>query len=226
MKLKEIKEIVLPEEKRSMEQFTFMTQFIFRPISLVFTKFLIKTPVTPNCISLLSFFCVAIGLVVLWFTDLGVVAWGCFMLWGVLDCADGNIARIKKMSSKNGELWDAMAGYACFAFMMLGMGIYAGHQTGNSNYIVLGALSSIFCLYPRLLMQKKRADFGSDVHLNDKNSYSLMEKLAFFFTSCEEMPMLAMLIAVIFPLSWLYVAGYTVVYFLIAFISSARLLRR
>ncbi len=226
MTIREIKEIVLPKEKWAMESFTVMCRFLYRPISLVATKMVINTSITPNMVSLVSFFCVVAGFLMLWLTNLPVVAWLFFVLWGILDCVDGNIARIKKMSSLNGELWDAMAGYACFALMMFGMGIYAGHQTGKELYTILGGLSALYCLYPRLLMQKKRADVGDKVDMNDKLSYGTLRKIAFLLTSGEEGPMLFMLVAFLLHLEWLYVIGYNAVYLLMAVVASYDLLKK
>ena len=82
-----------------------------------------------------------------------------YIFWHILDCVDGNIARIKKESSYVGAFLDAVSGYTAPAFIFLSVGVAAYHTTNLSNeykyiFIILGALGSISDLFSRIIYQK------------------------------------------------------------------------
>ena len=97
-----------------------------------------------------------------------LLAWFLYFLWSLLDGVDGNLARYKKQFSKYGDIYDTMGGYAAYALIFLGMGIGAWLNPGPINRmmreycIVIGAVSSISSIFPRLIYQKIRAAFHDD----------------------------------------------------------------
>jgi hypothetical protein len=80
--------------------------------------------------------------------------------WLVLDCVDGNIARVKKTKNFMGDFYDAIAGYGPFSFTTLGMGMAAYNTTKilPSEYawvlILIGGVGALANLYTRLIHQK------------------------------------------------------------------------
>jgi len=80
-------------------------------------------------------------------------------LWLILDCVDGNIARVKKTSSEYGEFVDALSGYYVTGFVFVGIGMAAYH-TSQLNlltpgyYITLGGISAVAGLLSRIVHQK------------------------------------------------------------------------
>ncbi len=84
-------------------------RFVCRPLAAVVVKLCEPTPITPNQITLAAFgvACVAAALLVLWpgYTGL-VVAILVYELSYVLDCADGMLARLRGIASKQGHLLD------------------------------------------------------------------------------------------------------------------------
>ncbi len=88
-----------------------VSRYINKPISLVISRYLVKTPLTPNQMTLIGS---GIGFLGLWFvlhmTWQGV-AIGCTLLnvQSILDGCDGEIARLKFKSSRIGAFLDHIA---------------------------------------------------------------------------------------------------------------------
>ncbi len=83
--------------------------YVMRPIAAVFVALVSRTSVTPNQVTLLNLAVFVVGAVML----LGLPSWGggiasvaVLELSYCLDCADGMLARFKKLASKTGHLFD------------------------------------------------------------------------------------------------------------------------
>ena len=80
--------------------------------------------------------------------------------WLVLDCVDGNIARVKKIKTFMGDFYDAVAGYGPFSFTTIALGVAAYHTTFlvpepyRVFLILMGAAGAVANLYMRLVHQK------------------------------------------------------------------------
>jgi len=131
-----------------------------RPLSFPVTYILINLGVSANAVSVISIFvalaaCIllACGSTLSW---IGVFV---FLFWDVMDCVDGNIARVKKTASLKGEYMDAISGYTAPAFIYLSLGIAAYNEPGYLNFlghwiIVVGAVASLSDLLSRIIYQK------------------------------------------------------------------------
>jgi hypothetical protein len=101
----------------------------YRPLAWAFVLALRRTPVTPNQVTMLSLAASLAaayhfafgGLSLLW----AGAAW--YALANVLDCADGQLARVNKSGTPNGRLVDGIADYIGTAAIFIGIG------TGFSN---------------------------------------------------------------------------------------------
>jgi CDP-L-myo-inositol myo-inositolphosphotransferase len=107
---------------------SFLEVFYFRKISISITKALIKTNITPNHITLISFSITALAAL---FFALGdyiylVIGGGLIQLSIIFDCVDGEIARLKSLQSKTGEFLDAISDQLkqTILFCGIGIGIY------------------------------------------------------------------------------------------------------
>ena len=97
---------------------------VFRPMAFLLVRLLTPTSITPNQITLLS---IVVGVAAGWAIGLGTpasMAWGAFgvLLYNVLDCADGMLARVRKLRSPLGYVLDGLAGYVGTAAIILGLG--------------------------------------------------------------------------------------------------------
>lgn len=201
---------------------------VWNRCSYVLTWLLLPTPLTPNMISFISLLCAVIGFIFMCLSErmdfkiLGIVF---FILWAILDCVDGNVARIKRQFSGVGDLWDAAAGYVAMSLMFLGIGICAFNPIDSHTivYVILGALTSICSLLPRLLMHFKY--HGEDNVINDKKSYGIIKLIAFNISSPDGFVLPFMLISILLHIENLYVTVYFVIYLSICIYTCAVLLK-
>lgn len=109
-----------PEERRAAHRLLYqilikpqdnvITRYLYRPVSFPLTRLLVWTPITPNQISYVVAILVAIGL---YFTaqpshnsaTLGTVI---ILIASYVDCCDGEVARVKLLSSKFGAWVDTV----------------------------------------------------------------------------------------------------------------------
>lgn len=154
---REITASYTPEKRKN----TSMWARVFsRPLSFITAYIFANLGFSANVVSLISLveafiasaFIILGGKFLIW----GIVL---FLFWDILDCTDGNIARLTNTSSLLGEFFDAVAGYAAVAFIYLAVGV-AAYRTStlfDENgfwFIILGGAASIFDLLARVVYQK------------------------------------------------------------------------
>jgi len=111
------------------------------------------------------------------------------ILWLVLDCVDGNVARVTKTCSTMGDFIDAQSGYTIMAFIFFSNGVAAFNTSTMLNrekayfFIIFGAISSISNILARLLNAKySYCELEKKVRNNDKIVFSSYDKPATTFT--------------------------------------------
>lgn len=150
----------LPKEKNKGD--SFWIKYVARKISFLSTYAFINLGFTAWTVSIISVFVVMTGCVLLSINNdisriLGVIL---VELWMILDCTDGNIARVTKTCSYTGEFVDALSGHYTSAFIYLATGVAAFHTTtlvgDDYRYVLLivGAIASISNILTRLVHQK------------------------------------------------------------------------
>lgn len=149
----------LPAKKNSKS--SLWVKLIVRRLSFLFTWFFINLKCSAWTVSMISAIVALVGSFALcleqsYFQIIGVVL---IELWLILDCVDGNIARVKKTSSEYGEFVDALSGYYVTGFVFVGIGVAAYHTSHlklltPDNYITLGGISAIAGLLSRIVHQK------------------------------------------------------------------------
>ena len=102
--------------KKKNSRSSLWVQLWVRKASFPVTYIFINMGWTANMVSILSWLIIAIAAVLLsvdcfWCMLIGVVLTN---FWLVLDCVDGNIARVKKKKNFMGDFFDAVAGYGPF----------------------------------------------------------------------------------------------------------------
>lgn len=145
---------------------SFLDRTVTRRISNALTRFIVRTPLTPNAITAIS---LAIGLAsAICFLQGGFwpILAGAIILqisaW--VDCVDGEIARLKFMKSEIGAEFDILCDNIVHisVFFCLGMGLY--FETGNAVYktfgafAVMGNLLSFALLGKDIIKGKAKAD--------------------------------------------------------------------
>ncbi len=157
-----LKQICQSMPKNKSRVSSFWVKLVARRLSYLFTFLLVNIGCSANFVSALSGFVVFAGCVLLSINNTVCIIIGVVLinLWIVLDCCDGNIARVTKKSSYMGEFVDAVSGYVICAFNFLAIGIAAFNRSelllGPNNYlfIIIGAVGCITNLFSRLIYQK------------------------------------------------------------------------
>lgn len=195
---KQIADVTMTPEKKAMARNDFFAFYVGRPLSYLLTIPFLYLPLTPNQVSMISIIPLIVGSVVMYIgenTLTFIAGWLCFFLWNLLDGVDGNMARYRKQFSRMGSVWDAMAGYVAMVLQPLSWGIAASHNVGYFQtciqlpvdlYTVLGALSGVCAIFPRLVMHKTISTLGhtrSTDAVKDKSKFSLIKVVMLNLTS-------------------------------------------
>lgn len=235
--VKDLAEKTMTEEKRAQAKNDIFAFYIGRPISYVLTVPFLKMGISPNTVSFLSLFPSIIGFFLIGFGNtmtLKIVGWCMFFLWNLLDGVDGNIARYKEQFSKNGALWDATSGYVAMvlSFYSMGIGCFYGDFTrlaiSKEICIVLGGLSAILVIFPRLIMHKRISSMGEDKNAKeykDKSSYGILKVIALNLISISGFVQVLMLLSIIFKFMDVFTVAYFVINLLIYIVSVRKLLK-
>lgn len=122
-----------------------VSRWLNRPISIRISKFLVNFNITPNQISFFSFVLsmIAAGLFALgnyWFLALGgIIA----QFASIIDGSDGEVARLKYLSSDYGGWFDAVLDRYADAFLLLGLTWYVYSQDLSPWALAIGFLAII-----------------------------------------------------------------------------------
>jgi len=206
-------------------------RFFIRKVSIYFTWIFLRTPITPNQISFLMILFGAAGglsLVLRCYAG-GLVAVIFLQLFLILDCADGEVARYRGLSSMKGKYLDYIANDVVHIAMFLGLTIRMlngdyklfGTFLLDDNVIVICGVGAITCplLYKMVVYyaQEIRGEFVLlfDSVLKSKRYLPLKSFLRFITypvnvinITCicallDLLPFILVGYGVIFPLSWI-----------------------
>ena len=231
---KDIENKTMSPEKRKSAKNDYFAFYIGRPLSYILTIPFLHTNISPNTVSLISIIPIIVGFLLMCIGNTNtvlIVGWLMFFLWNLLDGVDGNIARYKKQFSKMGSVYDAMSGYIAMVLSFFGWGVAAAHNPGMfqnmirlplDSYIILGALSGIFVIFPRFIMHKAittLGDQGSMKSVKDKSEYGFIKLVALTLTSIAGFVQVLMLVAVIFNIMDLFTMGYFILNFMVMVVS-------
>lgn len=123
----------------------FFARHFDRKISGAISRWLLRTPVTPNQITI---FVTALGVGAGWFmaqTGAAAKILGSlvFLLTSILDGCDGEVARAKHMTSKIGGWLDLWGDNVVHVAVFYGLGVGLYRDSGQTLYTALGAAASV-----------------------------------------------------------------------------------
>jgi len=122
---------------------------LYRPLAFVFVKSIIRTEITPNQLTSAA---IAMGLAAGCFYSQGTrasFAAGAlfYLLFNVLDCSDGQLARLKNNGTHTGRIIDGIADYISGIAVYTGVGIGFASGSGRPAFwwtmLALAGLSNI-----------------------------------------------------------------------------------
>ena len=120
--------------------------YFFRPAAYLFVRMALPTPLSANGMTLLSILCGLAGAVLFRFTDpRTILAASCLtLLYGILDCADGQLARARGTSSRLGRILDGMSDYVVGVTSGFAMALHLSDTMGpRGALLAAGGLVSI-----------------------------------------------------------------------------------
>jgi hypothetical protein len=153
---------------------------VYRPLAFLLTKLVYPTPITPNQISVVS---LVFGLLAGYFFWLGnpssgVLAAGAYFLCNVLDCADGQLARLRGKPSPFGYIVDGSIDYLASVAVFVGMshGLVLQRPT-EQNWWVIGTIAGVCYAWQCAILDRKRHEWA--FHVYDRRRDTEAE-IAFF----------------------------------------------
>jgi hypothetical protein len=165
----EIRDLYRSSKKK--KDINWFTEHVARPPAALVVWLLRNTRVTPNQVTFASaFVCVAAAAMLALLPGWGwlIAAAAVFEFSFVLDCADGQLARLRKIASPLGHLLDflmdelkAMLVYACVAVRLW-------RETGDPRLLLVG-LFGLFCLAAGLSLTSftRRPEYGGGAPTED-----------------------------------------------------------
>ncbi len=104
-------------------------RYFYRPLARPLTILFLRTPLTPNVISVISILMSLAGCAIAASPDPMTHVWGLVLLLGggIVDANDGEVARLRLESSRTGAWLDAMGDDMARIALLLGMGGHVAH---------------------------------------------------------------------------------------------------
>jgi len=122
-----------------------VSRYLNRPISIIISKYLVKTSISPSFISFFSFIISMSGA---FFFFLGgyvnlVIGGILAQISSIVDGCDGEVARLKFQRTEFGGWFDAVLDRYADAFLLFGLTYYVFLPTGNVLYLFIGFFAII-----------------------------------------------------------------------------------
>ena len=165
--IRELRRIVFDDQKRKIEPV--LSTWTYRHVSVFLTWLLVRTPITPNQLTFSGILLGVGGCILLALPDARMGLVGCLVLHvGYLfDCADGEVARYKSLSSNMGVFLDKYSHAILMPALFLAAGVHFYFAQGNRlAFVLVGAVSGYAAYSPSL-----RTYFTALYFLSTKSKY-------------------------------------------------------
>jgi phosphatidylglycerophosphate synthase len=147
--------------------------YFYRPLAYLLVKVIYRTSITPNNLTVAA---LVMGIIGGCFYALGSRK-GLFMgalfylLFNILDCSDGQLARLKRNGTATGRIIDGVADYLAAIAIYTGIGIgFASHADHPYKWWGLLALTAVSIIIQGILVDFYRSRFLDYVH-ERKNTF-------------------------------------------------------
>ncbi len=132
-------------------------KYFIRPISIWFTWFFVRTPLSANHVTIIQEIFGIIGGVL--FACGRFVYGAIFLQLGfIMDNSDGEVARWKNQQSERGKFLDLVGHMVVIPFYFFGLGLGLYLQQGNIITLIMGLLAGLFSLKLEKLITNKDGD--------------------------------------------------------------------
>lgn len=121
-----------------------LDRHLMRPISLLMTRALARTPVTPNAVSIVSLALAAAAALLIALDPALVVAGAVVHLFmRIVDCVDGELARLRYQQSRFGEWLDTIGDGFGIAALVAAVAWRAAQDANEPRWLLLGTVGVI-----------------------------------------------------------------------------------
>jgi phosphatidylglycerophosphate synthase len=184
-------------------------RYIIRKISGFITGFLIRTPVTPNQVTIIS---LILGIIAGIFFSFGghthtITAGLIFFLCVVFDQCDGEVARIKHMESEFGRAFDIIVDSIVNAVIVAGITLTLYKTSGSGFIIIIGILAitgiSISILLAPYFGHENKKDTGTKAILDKLNNKDFFYIIMFASVIFNQMIWFLLIMAVGTNIYWI-----------------------
>lgn len=147
---------------KSIETENVIDRAFYRPIGFRIARLLRGTGITPNMVTVISIFVgAAVGFMFYHdnpvYTVCGILL---LVFANILDCVDGQLARLTGIKSAIGRILDGFAGDIWFASIYIGFALRLSHEYGTDWFFALAVLSGL-----SHLVQANITDYYKTLHL-------------------------------------------------------------
>jgi phosphatidylglycerophosphate synthase len=136
---------------------SWLAKYLWRKISIIFTKLLLYTPITANQVTLLWFVIEIVGSTLFIFNIYAYSIIGAILLFlsHILDGTDGEVARYRKSGSLKGAYLDFVFHNIASPYIFVGLafGLFAGSH--DYRILVVGFSAALFLILIWLLEMQK-----------------------------------------------------------------------
>lgn len=147
---------------KSIETENIIDRIFYRPIGFRIARMLRGTGITPNMVTVISIFVGAAVGFMFYHDDLSYTICGILLLIfaNILDCVDGQLARLTGIKSAIGRILDGFAGDIWFASIYVGFALRLSHDYGTDWFFALAVISGL-----SHLVQANITDYYKTLHL-------------------------------------------------------------
>jgi len=147
---------------KSIETENILDLYFYRPIGFQLARALRNTGITPNMITILSIFVGGGTGFLFYFNNITYNLIGILLLImaNILDCVDGQLARLTGIKSEIGRILDGIAGDIWFTLIYVGLALRLTDQYGTAWFFVPAVMSGL-----SHLLQANITDYYKTLHL-------------------------------------------------------------
>ena len=147
---------------KSIDTENYIDQWFYRPIGFRIAKSLCGTGITPNMVTIISIFIGAAAGPLFYYDNIYLVLLGILSLIiaNILDCVDGQLARLSGIKSKIGRILDGFAGDIWFTLIYVFLALRLNHEFNTGLFFIPAVLSGL-----SHLIQANITDYYKTLHL-------------------------------------------------------------
>ena len=147
---------------KSIETENYIDRLFYRPLGFFIAKRLRHTGITPNMVTIFSIFVGAAAGPLFYYHNICFTLTGvlCLISANLLDCVDGQLARLTNTKSKIGRILDGLAGDIWFLLIYIFLALRLKNELGTLLFFIPAVLSGL-----SHLVQANITDYYKTLHL-------------------------------------------------------------